>query len=235
MASLALIAFLALALSACGGDRPRQDEEEPEGEFPVQITKAEFPARQKLAGTQELVLAVRNAGDETIPSLAVYISTDDLADESEDDEADEAFSTKANQEDLALPSRPVWVLEYGYPRLAGETAPAGAAAAQTKTYNFGPLEPGQTREMVWRVTPTIAGTFAVEYRIAAGLQGKAKAVTPDGNVPEGEFVVKITDIPEQTRVDDAGRVVPIDPQDIVGQAGSAEQQGEVGAGGKPSK
>jgi hypothetical protein len=82
--------------------------------------------------------------------------------------------------------------------------------------------------MIWRVTPTIAGTWTVDYRIAAGLEGKAKAVTSDGNVPEGQFVVKISDVPPQTRVDDAGNVVPIKPGDIIGQAGSAEQRSEVG-------
>ena len=74
------------------------------------------------------------------------------------------------------------------------------------------------------------GTYTVHYRIAAGLQGKAVAVTDDGSVPEGEFVVVISDVPPQTRVDDSGRVVPIQKGDIIGQAGTGQQKSELGGG-----
>jgi hypothetical protein len=80
------------------------------------------------------------------------------------------------------------------------------------------------------VTPVQPGTYTVHYRIAAGLQGKAVAVTDDGSVPEGEFVVVISDVPPQTRVDDSGNVVPIQKGDIIGQAGTEEQKGELGGG-----
>src|SRR5206468_12070915 len=125
------------------------------------------------------------------------------------------------------PSRPVWVLEQGYPKLAGQTAPAGAEAAQTDTFAFGPLAPGASRQMIWNVTPVQAGTFTVHYRVAAGLQGKAKAVTADGSAPEGEFVVRISSAPPQTRVNNSGRVVPIKPSDIIGQAGNQKQKSEL--------
>ena len=46
--------------------------------------------------------------------------------------------------------------------------------------------------VVWNVTPVQGGTFTVHYRVAAGLQGKAKAVTADGSAPQGEFVVRIS-------------------------------------------
>ncbi len=220
-AAVAVLCISAVAFTACGAGE-RQDANEPEGEFPVQITKAEFPARQALAGTSNLVLAVKNIGDKEIPDLAITISTDP--------EADESFSIRSNQPGLAIPSRSVWVLEDGYPKLAGETAPAGADAAQTKTFSFGALAAGETREIVWRLTPTIPGSYTIDYRVAAGLNGKAKAQTVDGGAPEGQFVVKITDVPPQTRVDDSGKVVPIKPGDIIGQAGSSEQRGEVGAG-----
>jgi hypothetical protein len=82
--------------------------------------------------------------------------------------------------------------------------------------------------MVWNVTPVQPGTYTVHYRVAAGLQGKAKAVTADGSVPEGEFVVRISSTPPQTRVDDSGKVVPIEPSDIIGQAGTGEQESELG-------
>ncbi|MFN2611745.1 MAG: hypothetical protein ABR536_00065 [Solirubrobacterales bacterium] len=219
---MSAVALISALLVACGGGQ-RQDSNEPTGDYPVQITKAEFPNRQRLAGTSDLTLEVRNSGDKDIPDLAVTISTDP--------EADESFSVRDEQPGLAIPSRSVWVLENGYPKLGGASAPAGAEAAQTKTFSFGALPAGESRLMIWRLTPTIAGTYTVNYKIAAGLEGKAKAVTSDGSIPEGEFVVKISDVPPQTRVDESGKVVPIKPTDIIGQAGSAQQRGEVGAGG----
>ncbi|MGZ5332342.1 MAG: hypothetical protein ACXWD7_00345 [Solirubrobacterales bacterium] len=219
---LLLAACLGLVvLTGCGGGT-RQDAGEPSGEYPVQIVKSDFATRQRLAETSDLTLAVRNAGDKTIPQLAITISTDPNADES--------FSVRSDQEGLAIPSRAVWELNFGYPKLAGESAPAGADAAQTKTFNFGPLDGGETREMIWSLTPVVAGTYTIGYKVAAGLNGKAIAVTPDGSVPEGAFVVRISDVPPQTRVDDSGKVVPIEPGDVIGQAGSSEQRGEVGAG-----
>ena len=46
----------------------------------------------------------------------------------------------------------------------------------------------------------------MHYELAAGLNGKAKAVTQDGGPVEGEFVVTITDKPPQARVNSAGEV-----------------------------
>jgi hypothetical protein len=143
-------------------------------------------------------------------------------------QAQGSFKVRSQQAGLAIPSRPVWILEEGFPKLAGESASAGATAVQTDTFSFGPLAPNQTRSMVWNVTPVQAGTFTVHYRVAAGLQGKAEAVTGDGSVPEGEFVVQISSAPPQTEVNDAGKVVPINPNDIVGQAGTQKQKSELG-------
>jgi hypothetical protein len=287
----------------------RQDADEPEGEFPVEIVSAEFPAKQRLAQTSELRLSVANVGDETIPDLAITVFTDadteveveedtggtegetsggtatdaegeeipkeqlgeavdealreelenaegattpdedsteeetteedsGTTEEEEGPQAEGAFSVLSQQPGLAIPSRPVWILEHGYPREAtAEPGPSpagevggsgGAEAAQTNTFSFGSLDPNETTELVWLVTPVQAGTFTVHYRIAAGLQGKAIAVNEDGSEPQGEFVVRISDVPPQTRVDDSGKVVPIKKGDIIGQAGTQEQKGELG-------
>jgi hypothetical protein len=227
-----LIALSAAALSACGGGE-RQDADEPEGEFPVQIVSADFPSKQQLAQNTDLALAVANTGERTIPDLAITIftasqtSTGKSADAGNLPTSQGSFSVRSDQPDLAIPFRPVWILEEGYPKLEGETAPAGAEAAQTDTFSFGPLATNQTRRMVWNVTAVQAGTFTVHYRVAAGLQGKAKAVTADGSVPEGEFVVRISSAPPQTRVNDAGQVVPIKPGDVIGQAGDQQQKSEL--------
>ena len=241
-----IVALSAVGISACGGGE-RQDADEPEGDFPVQIVSADFPSRQQLAQNTNLTLSVANTGDKTIPDLAITIFTTSNASTggsgSTDTstgttgtstapagglpEAQGSFSVRSEQEGLAIPFRPVWIVEEGFPKLAGQTAPAGAEAAQTDTYSFGSLASNQTRSMVWNVTPVQAGTFTVHYRVAAGLQGKAKAVTADGSVPEGEFVVRISSAPPQTRVNDAGQVVPIKPSDIIGQAGNQQQKSEL--------
>lgn len=270
-----IVAVCSVGLAACGGGE-RQDEDEVEGEFPVEITGAEFPAKQSLAIQTELLLSVENTGEETIPDLAVTVFTvadpDESVDEvdasaadpssdegsASDDEDEEGsaeelatdpeatvsgsgeptmaggpFSVISQQQGLAIPSRPVWILEQGFPRLVGsEPGPppsgelsgtGGAKAVQTNTFAFGPVEPDQTLDLVWQVTPVQEGTYTVSYRIAAGLQGNAVAVTDDGSVPEGEFIVQISDAPPQTRVNDSGEVVPVKPGDVIGQAGSSQQ------------
>jgi hypothetical protein len=235
--------LLAAGLAACGGSR--QDANEPEGNFPVSIVSADFPSKQQLAQNTNLTLAVANTGERAIPDLAITIFTSSNANTGGTETsttgtqtgtstgtstlptAQGSFSVRVDQADLAIPFRPVWILEEGYPKLEGQTASAGAESAQTDTYSFGELAPNATKRMVWNVTPVIPGTFTVHYRVAAGLQGKAKAVTSDGSVPEGEFVVRISNTPPQTRVDDSGKVVPINPSDIIGQAGSQEQKSEL--------
>ena len=240
-----LVALSAVGITACGGQR--QDVTEPEGNFPVQIVRADFPSRQELAQNTNLTLAVENTGDKTIPDLAITIfttsnastgasgtttttgatSTGTSTSSEQFPQSQGSFSVRSNQPDLAIPFRPVWILEEGYPKLEGQTASAGAEAAQTDTFSFGSLAANATRSMVWNVTPVQAGTYTVHYRVAAGLQGKAKAVTDDGSVPEGEFVVRISSAPPQTRVNNAGQVVPIKPSDIIGQAGNQEQKSEL--------
>jgi hypothetical protein len=240
-----LVALSAVAISACGGGS-RQDVNEPSGNFPVQIVSADFPSRQDLAQNTNLTLSVANTGDKAIPDLAITIFTTSNASTGQSGTtttgttstatgtstqelptAQGSFSVRSEQQGLAIPFRPVWILEQGYPKLAGQTQSAGAEAAQTDTYSFGELAPNETRQMVWNVTPVQAGTYTVHYRVAAGLQGKAKAVTGDGSVPEGEFVVRISSAAPQTRVNDAGKVVPIKPSDIIGQAGNQQQKSEL--------
>ena len=50
------------------------------------------------------------------------------------------------------------------------------------------------------------GTYTVHYQVAAGLQGKAKAVTADGSPVKGEFAVTISSKPPQTCVNGKGDV-----------------------------
>jgi hypothetical protein len=191
----------ALALGACGGGGERQDADEPRGEFPVEVVTSKFPNRQRLAGRTDLVLGVENTGEETVPNLAVTIFVDGGT--------AGPFSIRLDDPALANPNRPVWILEDKYPRIKGFPLAKGSSpgtTAQTNTFGFGELPPGERIEMIWRVTPVKAGTYTVNYEISAGLQGEAKAVTADGTPPEGKFVVTITDKPPRARVNDAGKV-----------------------------
>jgi hypothetical protein len=204
MASL----LVATSAAACGGDEERQDENEPAADFPVEVTSAKFPTRQRLAETSDLVLEVENIGDETIPDLAITIYTGDEG-------ADGPFNIRSEQEGLADPNRPVWILENGYPKVLDESVDlaelddeptAGAETAATNTYAFGPLAPGESVTGVWRVTPVQGGTYTVHYEVAGGLDGKAKAVAADGSPVENEFVATISTKPPNTRVTDSGEV-----------------------------
>jgi hypothetical protein len=165
-----LVALSTAGLAACGGGE-RQDVTEPAGDFPVNIVSADFPSKQQLAQNTNLVLAVENTGDQTIPDLAITIFTTSNANTGESGtsttgttgtgttpaagypQAQGSFSVRSQQPDLANPSRPVWVLEEGYPKYEGQTASAGAEAAQTDTFSFGPMAVNQTKRIVWNVTP----------------------------------------------------------------------------------
>jgi hypothetical protein len=216
------VLFAAL-LAGCGGGT-RQDANEPAGKFPVDIVSAEFPTRQRLAETSFLRLGVQNTGRKTVPALAVTISIAGA----EGQASVRPFSIRDPQPGLAVPDRPVWILENGYPRLSGSSEPAGAETANVKTFDFGPLKKGKTIAAVWKVTAVKAGNYKLLYRIDAGLNGKAKAVTADGN-PVGSFAVQISNVPPQTRVNDKGQVVVIGG----GKSGGGSNQQSQGGSGKP--
>ena len=205
MAIVVALSALAAVLSACGGDdsTTQQNANEPAGDFPVEVTKAKFPTEQRLALTSDLVLGVENTGEETVPELAFTIETDDGV-------ADGSFNVRIDDPAASNPNRPVWILENKYPRATDEPVPKGVSGglrAQTNTFGFGPLEPGDERTIVWRVTAVEAGTYTLHYQVEAGLDGEAKAVTDDGGEVKGEFVVTISDKAPQATVNDKGQVV----------------------------
>ena len=202
-ATAVLLPSIALGLAACGEDAESQADNEPSGDFPVEVTTAKFPTKQRLAQTSDLVLGVKNTGDEALPMLAFTIETDDGG-------ADGSFAIRMDDDSLANPNRPVWILENKFPRPVDTPPPPGLGPgfrAQTNTWGFDTLEPGDTEEIVWRVTPVQGGTYTLHYRVEAGLDGNAKAVTADGGEVKGEFVVTISDKPPKATVDNAGNVV----------------------------
>lgn len=179
-------AILALAIAGCGGPEA-QDVDEPSGEFNVEVVEASFPTQQRLAQESQMRIAVRNAGDQAIPNVAVTIEP------IQDDDAPAAlaFEEGSRNPRLANPSRPVWILDAG---------PPGGVTAYTNTWALGRLAPGATKRFVWNVTAVKAGPHALRYTVAAGLDGKAKAILPGGERPTGEFQVNISGEPAQSRL-----------------------------------
>jgi len=184
-----------LGVAACGGER--QDKNEPKGKFPVDVLGATFPAKQKLAKRSTLVIRLRNAGDETIPNIAVTVH---------------GFDERKKDPKLADPERPVFVVN-GIPKQIGgfpeskDASPSGCDTAYVDTWACGPLKPGGRKTFKWNVTAVRAGAYRIRYIVAAGLNGKARAVDTGGTTPTGRFRGTISNTPPQTRVADDGKTI----------------------------
>jgi len=165
-----------LAAAGCGNGT-RQDADEPSGTFQVAVVRASFPAKQHLAKSERFVIAVRNTGSKAVPDLAVTV---------------DSFASRSQQAGLADPSRAVWIIDDG---------PRGGDTAYTNTWALGRLAPGQTRRFVWKVTAVQAGTHTVKWQIAAGLNGKAKAILAGNRAPSGSITVDVSEKPAQSHVD----------------------------------
>ncbi len=199
MAGVAVTAGLA----ACGGGA-RQDASEPSGTFPVQVSSATFPAQQRLAQHTHLVIAIRNSGRYTIPDIAVTITDPSHG------TSVSAFGQNITGAGLASNSRPVWILDKPpgpcqYSCASG--GPGGAVTAYANTWALGALHPGQTAIFNWAVTAIAPGMHTIQYEVAAGLNGKAKARTSGGVIPRGKFIVRISSRPAHAYVDNSGKVV----------------------------
>jgi hypothetical protein len=193
----ALTLACALAIAGCGGAE-RQDEDEPEGDFPVEVTRASFPEDQKLAKSSNLVITVRNAGRETIPNIAVTV---------------DGFNFRKPDPELADPERPQFVINGlqrdigGFPE-AKDAAPLGCDTAYVNTWACGPLRAGREKTFRWSVTAVKAGDFDIRWRVAAGLDGKARAVSAGGgDAPRGNFSGTVSDEAPEVRVADDGKTV----------------------------
>ncbi len=195
-------------LAGCGGDGDTGEQfaNQPPGDYPVEVVAAGFPVKQTIAETYDLGLAVRNSGDETIPGMSVTI---DLPGEA----STLAFAYRDDQLGLAQPQRPVWVLEEGYPKLAGTVGRGGAATANRRTFNFGEVEAGDTAAMIWRVTAVKPGRHRISYQLNAGLSGEAKALDESGEPAGGTLPAFISSQPILTRIDENGKVVPLSQQE----------------------
>lgn len=198
----ALAALLALTVAACGGESS-SDANEAGGNYPVKVTRAEFPTRQELGQTSLLWLGIRNEGRKTIPALTVSFSVAGKQGRA----SNLPFGIHDPEPGLAQPDRPIWVLAAHYPKFAGSSEPGGAETSNPKTYDFGPLKPGATTNVVWKLSAVKSGRYALLYAIAAGLGGEAKAKTAGGATAGGSFAARIVSATPNKVVDSAGEVV----------------------------
>lgn len=198
------IGTLALAglvfLVGCGGGE-RQDANEREGNFAVDVTRVSFPERQTLAQVSELVVSVRNAGDETIPNVAVTVHGFNY----------DAASGEGVQ--LSDASRPRFAVNGvnvdigGFPEVKNAT-PKGCDTAYVDTWACGPLKPGREKTFRWSVTAVKAGPFKLSWRVAAGLNGKARAVSVSGGEAVGGTISgDVTDEAPQVKIGEDGKTV----------------------------
>jgi hypothetical protein len=184
-----LCGLVAAGAAGCGGGE-RQDANESEASYDVSVVKARFPERQRLAQKSVLEITVRNDDTETIPNIAVTV---------------DGFYRRVEDDDLADPNRPVFVLDGepgdfgGFPDVK-VSGPSGGSTSFVGTWALGKLKADAERTFRWRVTPVKAGPFKVTYAVSAGLQGKATAVGSGGAQPRGEIAGTITARPPASRV-----------------------------------
>jgi hypothetical protein len=201
-----------LAVGACGGGQT-QAADEPAGKFPVTVDTARFPPAQKLAQQTHLVIAVRNAGTQTIPDVAVTICNVTCAYPAPQGEGTSAsaFGANVSQAYLANPSRPLWIVNTAPGPCLYSCQNGGQGAAVTayaNTWALGRLAPGHTARFDWAVTAAKAGRHVVAWEVAAGLNGRARAVLADaGGLPHGTFTVTVGSKPPQSYVNNNGQIV----------------------------
>jgi hypothetical protein len=186
-----LIATAALAgATGCGADS--QDANEPEGTFRLDVVDASFPARQSIAGASTMRIAVRNPDSKQVPNVSVTVETKGAR----PGDGPVAFAQSDADPRLADPNRPVWVLD---------EEPKGGTSAYANTWSLGPLKAGETKTFEWKLTAVEPGDYELAYRVAPGLDGKARLA--NGSKARGQFAVSISDEPVPARVTDDGEVV----------------------------
>jgi hypothetical protein len=218
-----MIAALAagITVSACGSGA-RQDVSEPSGNFQMSAS-AHWTTNQRLSQHTQLVITATNTGTKTIPNVAVTITDETPS----GGNPAPAFQRMLNMPGLANQARPVWIVDqapdpsnkpcpqnfnaetYTGPRYSTcSGGPGGAVTAYANTWALGQLAPGKSATFRWNLTAVQSGTYLVHWRIGAGLNGKAKAVTASGGPPQSSFTITVSPSPQHAYVNNNGQVVP---------------------------
>jgi hypothetical protein len=162
--------------AGCGGGE-RRDAGVAGGTYTVDIVRAQFPARQHLADKPAFVMTVRNAGDRTIPDLAVTLH---------------GFTARSGGATQADARELVWLID---------AEPPGTETAIEDTWAAGALRPGASTTLRWQVTPVLAGTHELDYAVAADLAGGASTRARGGERPRGRLTIRVDAKPAFARVD----------------------------------
>lgn len=174
----------ALAAAGCGGGQRQDANDGGRGPYVIDLERAQFPARQRLARRCTFVITVRNAGEATIPNLAVTLR---------------GFTRRTSSPRATTPSVSLWTID---------RSPHGRNTAIEDTWAAGALAPGKRASLRWQVTPIVAGTHVLSYSIASSLQGSGRMQRAGGGAPRGALTVRVDGKPPSTRVDpQSGRVV----------------------------
>jgi hypothetical protein len=88
-----------------------------------------------------------------------------------------------------------------------DDSPRGGETAYVDTWALGALKPGRSKTFNWDVTAVEAKPYEIRYRVSAGLDGKAMAITSSGGQPAGRFKGVVSDVPPQAKVADSGEDV----------------------------
>ena len=187
----ALAGAAALLLAGCGGP-DRQDADEPKGTYRVEVTEARFPDEQKLAKASRMTISVRNVDTKTIPNLAVTMGTGVGNPSAGEGPAGLTYYDEGNED----PAKPIFTVD---------TSPRGAETAYKDTWALGKLKPGRSKTFNWDVTAVDARPYDIKYRVSAGLDGNARAVTASGGQPAGRFTGAVVDTPPEAKVADSGK------------------------------
>jgi hypothetical protein len=180
------------------------------------VGTAGFPATQTLAQHTHLVITVHNTGRNAIPDVAVTICnvTCSYPAPKGEGSSSSAFAANIGQTYVANPSRPLWVVDQA-PGACGYSCQGGgqgaAVTAYSNTWALGRLAPGRTARFDWAVTAVAPGRHIVAWQVAAGLNGRAKAVLRGGGQPHGTFAVSVGRKPEQSYVNNNGQIVSQSP------------------------
>jgi hypothetical protein len=228
--ALAPLCLAAIAVVGCGSGS-RQDEDEPKGNFPVEIVSASFPAKQRLAATSNMEIAVRNPGSKRIPIVSITVKCAGArstggsgGSASGAGGSGGAFGYRTSYPGVADPVRPQFVVNTIPSRTPrnydqGRLDPQERSSSFVDTFTLGSLEPGRTATFKWNVTAVKSGSYRICYRVNAGLDGKAKAVPARSGQPiSGQFT---------------GQVAPKPPQAHIGEDGKTVVEGKAVSGSSP--